>query len=56
MVAAMEEVASKIDIFASATGNSVFNNVEYMEKMKNNAVIGNLGPFHNRLDVVGPKS
>ena len=51
-VAKMEEVAGKIDIFTSAAGNSDFT-VEYMEKMKNNAGIGNTGHFNNKIEMDG---
>lgn len=46
-VVKMESVVEHADIFISATGN--FNVImrSHMEKMKNNAIVGNIGHFDN---------
>ena len=49
----MESVVEHADIFISATGN--FNVImrKHMEKMKNNAIVGNIGHFDNEIDMEG---
>merc|ERR1712217_396646 len=37
------------DIFTSATGNFKIITLEHMKKMKNNAIIGNIGHFDNEI-------
>merc|ERR1711957_862576 len=46
-VVTMESVVSFIDIFTSATGNFQIITLEHMKKMKNNAIVGNIGHFDN---------
>jgi len=41
------------DIFISATGNKNIITVEHMAKMKNNAIVGNIGHFDNEIDMIG---
>merc|ERR1711937_954185 len=50
-VAALESVVGEIDIFVSTTGNFKIIRLEHMKKMKNNAVIGNIGHFDNEIEV-----
>merc|ERR1712185_502298 len=50
-VAAMESVVGEIDIFVSSTGNYKIITLEHMKKMKNNAVVGNIGHFDNEIDM-----
>merc|ERR1712037_832716 len=50
-VATMESVVSEIDIFVSATGNFDIIRLEHMKKMKNNAIVGNIGHFDNEIQV-----
>merc|ERR1712147_230769 len=38
-----------IDIFTSATGNFKIITLEHMKKMKNNAIVGNIGHFDNEI-------
>merc|ERR1712086_887533 len=49
----MESVVSEIDIFTSATGNFDIITIEHMKKMKNNAIVGNIGHFDNEIDMAG---
>jgi len=49
----MESVVSSIDIFTSATGNFDIITIEHMKKMKNNAIVGNIGHFDNEIDMAG---
>merc|ERR1712226_535871 len=52
-VVTMEEVVGDIDIFTSATGNFNIITLEHMKKMKNNAIVGNIGHFDNEIDMAG---
>merc|ERR1712226_261762 len=52
-VVTMESVISEIDIFTSATGNKDIITLEHMKKMKNNAIVGNIGHFDNEIDMAG---
>merc|ERR1711981_1159891 len=48
-VVTIEEVVGEVDIFTSATGNFKIITLEHMKKMKNNAIIGNIGHFDNEI-------
>merc|ERR1711908_396 len=52
-VSAMESVVGEVDIFTSATGNFNIITLEHMKKMKNNAIVGNIGHFDNEIDMAG---
>merc|ERR1712100_846187 len=52
-VTTMEKVVGEIDIFVSATGNFKIITLEHMKKMKNNAIVGNIGHFDNEIDMAG---
>merc|ERR1712028_95749 len=52
-VATIDSVVHEIDIFVSATGNFNFITLEHMKKMKNNAIVGNIGHFDNEIDMAG---
>merc|ERR1712230_199746 len=52
-VATMESVVGEVDIFVSCTGNYKIVTVEHMKKMKNNAIVGNIGHFDNEIDMAG---
>merc|ERR1712183_248799 len=52
-VVTMESVVSEVDIFITATGNKDIIMVKHMEKMKNNAIVGNIGHFDNEMDMAG---
>merc|ERR1712205_299145 len=52
-VATMEDVVGEMDIFLTTTGNFDIIRLEHMQKMKNNAVVGNIGHFDNEIDMAG---
>merc|ERR1711953_212888 len=52
-VVALATVVKDIDIFVTATGNKNIIKVSDMEKMKNNAIVGNIGHFDNEIDMAG---
>merc|ERR1712149_128072 len=52
-VAALESVVGEIDIFTTTTGNFNIITLEHMKKMKNNAIVGNIGHFDNEIDMAG---
>jgi len=52
-VATLESVVGEIDIFVTTTGNFNIITVEHMKKMKNNAIVGNIGHFDNEIDMAG---
>jgi len=52
-VVTMDDVVSDIDIFTSATGNFKIITLDHMKKMKNNAIVGNIGHFDNEIDMAG---
>merc|ERR1711887_358739 len=52
-VATIESCVGEIDIFTSATGNYDIITLEHMKKMKNNAIVGNIGHFDNEIDMAG---
>jgi adenosylhomocysteinase len=54
-VATMEDVVATADIFITATGNANIITVEHMAKMKDKAIIGNIGHFDNEIDMDGLK-
>jgi len=49
----IEDVISKADIFITATGNKSIILLDHMKKMKNNAIVGNIGHFDNEIDMDG---
>merc|ERR1712070_791611 len=50
-VAAIDEVVGEIDIFITTTGNFKIITLESMKKMKNNAIVGNIGHFDNEIEM-----
>merc|ERR1711988_1678292 len=50
-VAKIESVVGECDIFTSATGNFKIITLEHMKKMKNNAIVGNIGHFDNEIEM-----
>jgi len=52
-VVTMEQVVGEIDIFCSSTGNFNIITLDHMKKMKNNAIVGNIGHFDNEIDMAG---
>merc|ERR1719253_1537493 len=49
----LESVIDEIDIFVTTTGNFNIITVDMMKKMKNNAIVGNIGHFDNEIDMAG---
>src|SRR5689334_15551626 len=54
-VVTMDYAADKADIFVSATGNYHVITHEHMKRMKNNAIVCNIGHFDNEIDVASLK-
>merc|ERR1719487_2749755 len=52
-VTTIEKVVGEIDIFVSTTGNFNIITLDHMKKMKNNAIVGNIGHFDNEIDMEG---
>merc|ERR1712217_889797 len=50
-VVTLESVVGEIDIFTTATGNFKISTLEHMKKMKNNAIVGNIGHFDNEIEM-----
>jgi adenosylhomocysteinase len=47
----LESVVDFCDIFITTTGNKSIIKLEHMRRMKNNAIVGNIGHFDNELDM-----
>ena len=54
-VVTMDYAADKGDIFVSATGNYHVINLEHMKRMKDQAIVCNIGHFDNEIDIAGLK-
>ncbi len=54
-VATLDEMIGKADLFITATGNLDIITVEQMGRMKDKAIIGNIGHFDNEIDMAGLK-
>ena len=52
-VVTMEEAADKADIFVTATGNYNVITRDHMARMKDQAIVCNIGHFDNEIDVAG---
>ena len=50
-VATMEDCLSFADVFITTTGNKDIITLEHMSKMKNNAIVGNIGHFDNEIQM-----
>jgi adenosylhomocysteinase len=50
-VVTMESVVGEMDIFVTTTGNFNIIRLEHMQKMKNNAIVGNIGHFDNEIQM-----
>ncbi|MFH1715435.1 MAG: adenosylhomocysteinase [Elusimicrobiota bacterium] len=50
-VKTVEDVINEIDIFVTATGNRDVITAEHMKKMKNQAIVCNIGHFDNEIQV-----
>jgi len=54
-VATLDYACDKADIFVTATGNIDVITHEHMKRMKNNAIVCNIGHFDNEIDVAALK-
>jgi adenosylhomocysteinase len=52
-VVTMDYAAEKADIFVTATGNFNVITKAHMQRMKNNAIVCNIGHFDNEIDIAG---
>jgi adenosylhomocysteinase len=52
-VATLEDVLGTADIFITATGNRDVITAAHMERMKHQAIVGNIGHFDNEIDMAG---
>ena len=52
-VAPLEDVLETADIFITTTGNKDIIMAQHLAKMKNNAIVGNIGHFDNEIDMAG---
>ncbi|KAG5125618.1 hypothetical protein JHK82_032355 [Glycine max] len=52
-VLTLEDVVSEADIFVTTTGNKDIIMLDHMKKMKNNAIVCNIGHFDNEIDMLG---
>jgi adenosylhomocysteinase len=54
-VTTLEDVVETADIFVTATGNMNIITAQHMAKMKDKAIVGNIGHFDNEIDMAGLK-
>ncbi|BDG09581.1 adenosylhomocysteinase [Anaeromyxobacter paludicola] len=54
-VVRLEDVVRDADLFVTATGNVDIITVDHMKKMKDCAIVGNIGHFDNEIDMAGLK-
>jgi len=54
-VVRLEDVIDRADLFVTATGNFNIITVEHMARMKDKAIVGNIGHFDNEIDMAGLK-
>merc|ERR1711990_1055257 len=47
----MENLVGVADVFITTTGNKDIITLEHMSKMKNNAIVGNIGHFDNEIQM-----
>jgi adenosylhomocysteinase len=55
-VVTMDEACDKADIFVSATGNFHVITFDHMKRMKNQAIVCNIGHFDNEIDIAALKA
>lgn len=55
-VVKLEDVIHEADIIITSTGNKGILMIDHMAKMKNNAIVGNIGHFDNEIDMAGLQS
>ena len=54
-VTTLEDVVETADIFITATGNFNIITADHMARMKDKAIVGNIGHFDNEIDMAGLK-
>jgi adenosylhomocysteinase len=54
-VATLQDVIETADIFITATGNKDIITADHMARMKDKAIVGNIGHFDNEIDMAGLK-
>ena len=54
-VTTLEDVLETADIFITATGNFDIITADHMARMKDQAIVGNIGHFDNEIDMAGLK-
>jgi adenosylhomocysteinase len=54
-VLTLEDTLGYADIFISTTGNKDIITVEHMKRMKDGAIVGNIGHFDDEIDMAGLK-
>ena len=52
----LEDALETADVFITATGNKDVIKVDHMRKMKNMAIVGNIGHFDNEIQIAGLKN
>jgi adenosylhomocysteinase len=52
-VLTLEDVVETADVFVTATGNRDVITAEHMRRMKDKAIVGNIGHFDNEIDMAG---
>jgi len=52
-VKTLEDVVDEADIFITTTGNYHVITLDHMKRMKDKAIVGNIGHFDNEIDIVG---
>merc|ERR1712094_7991 len=50
-VARLDDIIGEIDVVITTTGNKDIITLEHMSKMKNNAIVGNIGHFDNEIQM-----
>jgi adenosylhomocysteinase len=55
-VTTLEAMVETADLFVTATGNRNIITVEHMKRMKDKAIVGNIGHFDNEIDMAGLKT
>ncbi len=54
-VTTLDQVLETADIFITATGNKQILTAQHMARMKDKAIVGNIGHFDNEIDMAGLK-
>ena len=52
-VVTLDDVVGKVDLFVTATGNYNIITAAHMQRMKDKAIVGNIGHFDNEIDIAG---